>query len=252
MGLVSWSATAAVEVSLVIPAFNEVERLGENLGLIVDFLEQGRESYEVIVVDDGSSDGTGQMVQARYGYHPHVRLWRHARNEGKGQAVKQGVLMARGTYVVFSDADLSVPVDTLPLFLDLLARHECDVAVGSRQSPGAVIEVPQPVYRRVLGGAYSRMSRGMLRLTVSDVTCGFKAFRGSVAKDLFTRQRLKDWSFDSEILFLARCRGYRVLEIPVRWRDDRATKVKLPRDIVRSLGGLMRIRLNALLGRYGA
>jgi glycosyltransferase involved in cell wall biosynthesis len=244
------SGIAAVEVSLVIPAFNEAARLGPSLEAVADFLARRHPSHEIIVVDDGSRDGTADLVERGYGRDSRVRLARHARNEGKGQAVKHGVLMARGSYVFFSDADLSVPVDTLPVFLEALSAGRCDVAVGSRQSPGAVIEVPQPAYRRLLGDGYSRLSRAMLRLPVSDVTCGFKGFRGEVARDLFSRQRLRDWSFDSEILYLARRRGYRVLEIPVRWRDDRATKVRLSRDIAGSFWGLVRIRAGAWLGRY--
>jgi dolichyl-phosphate beta-glucosyltransferase len=244
------SGTATVEVSLVVPAFNEAGRLGRSLDAIVDFLARRHPSHEIIVVDDGSRDGTADLVEGRYGRYPRLRLARHERNEGKGQAVKHGVLMARGAYVFFSDADLSVPVDALPTFLDALTAGRCDVAVGSRQRPGAVIEVPQPAYRRLLGEGYSRLSRAVLRLPVSDVTCGFKGFGGNVARDLFSRQRLRDWSFDAEILYLARCRGYRVLEIPVRWRDDRATKVRLSRDIARSFWGLVRIRAAASLGRY--
>jgi dolichyl-phosphate beta-glucosyltransferase len=241
---------SAVDVSLVVPAFNEAERLGRSLDVIVDFLASRHPAHEIIVVDDGSRDGTGELVERRSGRDGRLRLARLRRNEGKGQAVKQGVLMARGAYVFFSDADLSVPVDTLSVFLEALSADRCDVAVGSRQSPGAVIEVPQPAYRRLLGEGYSRLSRAMLRLPVSDVTCGFKGFRGGVARDLFSRQRLRDWSFDSEILYLARSRGYRILELPVRWRDDRASKVRLSRDVARSFWGLVRIRVAASLGRY--
>jgi dolichyl-phosphate beta-glucosyltransferase len=238
------------EVSRVIPAFNETARLGRNLDVILSFLRGQGPSWEVIVVDDGSSDGTAGLVEARYGAEAAVRLWRHARNEGKGLAVKQGVLMARGAWVFFSDADLSVPIDALPVFLEALATRRCDVVVGSRQRPGAVIEVWQPTYRRLLGGGYSWLARTLLGLPVSDVTCGFKGFRRDVARDLFARQQLRDWSFDAEILYLARSRGYRILELPVRWRDDPASKVRLRRDIVRSLWGLVRIRVHGWLGRY--
>jgi glycosyltransferase involved in cell wall biosynthesis len=240
--------SAPVAVSLIIPAFNERARLGKNLDRIVAFLRAQPYASEVIVVDDGSHDGTGEWVEAHHAGGV-VQLCRLPANRGKGEAVRQGMFLGRGHHLCFSDADLSVPIESLPVFLSRLAEG-ADVAIGSRRAPGAVIEVPQPRYREALGQAYTGMARAMLGLSVSDVTCGFKGFRRSVARDVFRHQRLRDWGFDAEILYIARLRGYRVSEVPVRWRNDGATRVRLPRDVVRSLVGLVRIRAYAARGRY--
>jgi dolichyl-phosphate beta-glucosyltransferase len=237
------------DVSLVIPAFNEEARLGQTLGRILAFLRSQPDTYELIVVDDGSRDRTAELARAYAAAWDGIRVHRLPRNRGKGAAVRHGMLAAHGELVFFSDADLSVPIEALPTFLQSL-ENGGDVAIGSRQKRGAVIEVHQPLARELLGKAYSRLARGVLGTAVSDFTCGFKGFRGAVARDLFTRQRLAGWSFDAEILYLARRLGYRIVEIPVRWHNDGATTVRLPTDILTSLVGLLTIRPRDYLGRY--
>lgn len=239
----------AVYLSLIIPAFNEEGRIGTSLEQILRFLKSQQHSYEVIIIDDGSCDGTRVFVNDRFGKEPQVRLYSQPVRRGKGAAVQLGMLKARGQYVFFSDADLSVPIEQLPAFISRLQDH-CDAAIGTRQTIGARIEVRQPRLREWMGKVFTMLSNMLLGLRHSDLTCGFKGFRREVARELFSRQHLYNWSFDSEILYLAKIRGYRVAEVPVTWRNDAASKVKLSRDIMSSFVGLLSVRLNHYLGRY--
>jgi dolichyl-phosphate beta-glucosyltransferase len=236
-------------ISLIIPAFNEEKRIGQSLDRILSFLRGQPYLFEVIVVDDGSQDRTAEVVRSCCQADVTIRIERQPRNLGKGEAIRRGMLLGSGKYLFFSDADLSVPIETLPNLLSSLEK-DADVAVGSRRTAGAVIEVHQPLYRELMGKVFTRLSNLILGLHVSDFTCGFKGFRREAARELFSRQRLGDWSFDAEILYLAQLRAYRVQEIPVVWRDDRATKVRLARDVISSFVGLLKIRLNHCLGKY--
>lgn len=235
-------------VSLIIPAFNEEARIRESLNLILSFFRSQSYRSEIIIVDDGSQDRTVDLVQKHYSKEG-VRIYRQPGNMGKGEAVKRGMTLAAGKYLFFSDADLSVPIEALPVFLAEL-ETQCDIAIGTRRRPGARIEIHQPPYREFMGAVYTKLSSWILNLKVSDVTCGFKGFRSEVARDLFPRQRLKNWSFDAEILYLARIGRYRISEIPVHWRNDERTKVKLWRDSAGSFFGLLQILFHAFRGAY--
>lgn len=241
--------TAQVYLSLIIPAFNEESRIGKSLDRILRFLESQPYSSEVIIVDDGSQDRTGELVREGFGNHPKIRIYQQSQNLGKGEAVKRGMLLGNGKYLFFSDADLSVPIETLPDFLTHLEK-QFDVAIGTRQISGAAIEVHQPLYREFLGRTYTRISNRLLGLQVSDFTCGFKGFRREAARDLFLQQQLKNGSFDAEILYLAQLKGFRVREVAVTWRNDPATKVRLWRDTFMSFLGLLQIRFYNSQGRY--
>lgn len=238
-----------IYLSLILPAFNEEARIGKNLGRLLSFLRSQSYASEVIIVDDGSRDRTAGVVQEIGRESNSLRILRNDNNLGKGGAVRAGMLEGKGRFLFFSDADLSVPIEILPDFLAELENH-CDVAIGTRQKAGARIEIHQPFYREFMGKVYTRLSNWILGLHASDFTCGFKGFRQEVARELFSRQRLRRWSFDSEILYLARLKGYRVLEIPVTWSDDRDSKVRIWRDVISSFLGLVRIRLYHILGRY--
>jgi len=229
-----------VYLSLIIPAFNEEMRIAGSLDRILKFLKGRPYTFEIIIIDDGSKDRTVELVKSRFGQHSEVRI-NQQQNLGKGKAVQQGMLLANGKYLFFSDADLSVPIETLSLFLSHLEK-DSDIVIGTRQKAGATIEIHQPLIREFLGKVYTKLSNWILGLRFSDFTCGFKGFRKEAAKDLFSRQQLSNWSFDAEILYLAHLKGYKVSEISVHWRNDEQTKVRLWRDIISSFFGLLQIR----------
>jgi glycosyltransferase involved in cell wall biosynthesis len=240
---------AAPWLSVIVPAYNEAVRIAPTLETIRDYL--GAQSYaaELLVIDDGSDDGTFQVVCETARQWPlAMRAFRYQPNAGKGYALKYGVAQACGEYLLCCDADLSVPIDHTAAFLTRLVAG-ADVIIGSRKLPGAQIDVRQPWLRERLGAGFTRLVRWLIA-DVSDATCGFKAFRSAAARDLFARVRLADWSFDAEVLYLARALGYRLGEEPVRWRNRPGTKVRLRRDVLRALAGLSRIRLTAARGGY--
>jgi len=240
-----------VSLSLIVPAYNEAARIARPLGEMGAYLGAQAFSSEIVVVDDGSRDRTAPIVREVAARLPvPVRLIQYDRNRGKGYALKVGFASARGERLLFTDCDLATPLsETGRLLAALDAGY--DFAIGSRKMEGAEITVHQPWLRESMGRVFTGIVR-ILIADVSDVTCGFKAFRGDVGRDIFSRIRVDDWSFDAELLLIAKRLGYRLQEVPVRWEDQAGTKVNLFRDVVNSLVGLGRIRANALLGRYAA
>jgi len=243
--------SAPALLSVVVPAYNEGARIPATLRAISDHFASAPFPVELIVVDDGSRDDTCAVVRA---IAPQlsvpVTLLRYAPNRGKGHALKVGFAATKGDRILFSDADLSTPIDEADRFLAALDAG-ADVAIGSRKSARARIEVRQPWLRETLGKGFTWLVR-RLAADVSDATCGFKAYRGDAGRALYARMRVFDWSFDAEMLLVGARLGLRLVEVPVRWRDQAGTKVDLRRDVLRSLQGLARIRVNALRGRYDA
>lgn len=241
-------------LSVVIPVFNEEVRLRETLAAVGRHLtrlagERAIGGFEIVVSDDGSRDRSVAIAEEAARDLP-IRLARGERNQGKGAAVRRGMLAATGDPVFFFDADLSTPLDEMARFLDALAAG-ADVVIGTRKHREAQIVRPQPWHRVHLGLAYTRLTNLLLGLSISDFTCGFKAFRAAAAREIFTRQRLERWSFDAEILFLAVRRRLRVVEIPVRWADRPDSRVQVGSAIVRSFLELLEIRRRAARGDYG-
>ena len=185
------------------------------------------------------------MVSRIGAAEPRVRQIRNGRNRGKGASVREGVLSARGEYIFFMDADLSVSIDQIDCALDVMRRGDVPILIGSRRVKGARIETHQPALREYLGRGFTYLARLVLSARIADFTCGFKGFRRDDARLLFSVQHCDDWAFDAEILYLARLLGRPVYQYPVRWRDHRDSKVRLSRDIWRTLTSLIRIRLNA-------
>jgi len=232
-----------VYLSLIIPAYNEERRIAKSLKQILQYLETQPYASEVVIVNDGSVDRTVEVVRGICQGRDRVHILQNGKNIGKGGAVRSGMLQARGEFLFFTDADLSGPIETIGLFLTKL-EGGFDLAVGTREKKyGAIVEVHQPSYREFMGRVYTYLSNRILGLNISDVTCGFKGFRREVAQEIFSRQQLKNWRFDAEILYLAQLKGYRVMEVPVMWRDNRETKVRLWRDAIASFFGLFQIRL---------
>ncbi len=238
-----------VFLSVIVPAYNEEARLGQTLRQMLNYLQAHCSAYEVVVVDDGSADDTSGMARRFAADDERVRVIRTEMNWGKGHAVKQGMLTAAGELLLFSDADLSTPIEELDNFLSAFDEGY-DIVIGSRKLSGAQVQVHQKPLREWLGKGFTWLTNLLITGNISDVTCGFKAFRRPAARQIFSLQRIDDWSFDAEILFLAQKFKYRIKEVPVRWRNDPRTKVNLLRDIVRSFVGLVRIRWNDWQGKY--
>jgi dolichyl-phosphate beta-glucosyltransferase len=235
-------------LSLVIPVYNEEKRIGSSLSEIIAYFQRNGYSYELIVVDDGSTDRTVEIVKELIAGIQSGRLL-CARHGGKGAAVRKGVLNAKGQYVFFTDADLSTPIAELDKFLEQL-NQGYKVVIGSRKMTGANVEVHQSWLRESMGKVFTWLTNVILTKNISDVTCGFKGFSRPVAQEVFSRQQVNNWSFDAEILFLVQQYGYLIKEIPVRWRNDPATRVNLLKDTVRSFLGLLKIRANDWRGKY--
>jgi dolichyl-phosphate beta-glucosyltransferase len=237
------------QLSVVIPVYNETHRLSRTFLQFVDFFRTQDYSYEFVIVDDGSTDGTAALARQLMDGVSNVRILEERPNRGKGRAVKVGMLAARGEIVLFCDADLSTPLSELDKFWEWFDKGY-DVVIGSRKMPGANIQRHQPLWRESLGKVFTWLTNTVATKDISDVTCGFKCFTHQAAQQLFSRSVVDDWSFDAEVLFIAQRLGYRIKEVPVRWHDEPGTKVRLLKDALRSLRGLATIRLNALGGRY--
>ncbi|MDA1183137.1 MAG: glycosyltransferase family 2 protein [Acidobacteria bacterium] len=229
-------------MSIIIPAYNEALRIEETLRTVESFLALQTYRSEVIVIDDGSTDATAALLDDYSKHRPSVRVLRHQSNTGKGASVRTGVLAARGRYVFFMDADLSVPITELTGALTALADGDAPIVIGSRKVQGARIEQRQPWLREILGHGFTWFTGLLLWRTIVDFTCGFKGFRRDEAMAIFSRQRCNDWAFDAEVLYLARLMGMSVHQYPVRWSHRSNSRVRFPRDIYQTLGALISIR----------
>ena len=238
------------DLSIIIPAYNEERRLPKALDRIGAYLNARPWRSEIIVVDDGSSDATAKLVESYRDKYPGLRLISNGRNRGKGFSVRHGILEARGEIVLFTDADLSTPIEEADKLLVALREKHFDAAIGSRAADRSLIEVHQSAFREQAGILFNLLVRWITGTGFSDTQCGFKAFRRERAGILFKQQRIERFGFDPEILFLAKRHGLRVAEIPVRWSHDSATKVHVIADGIRMFFELLVVRWNALRGLY--
>jgi dolichyl-phosphate beta-glucosyltransferase len=236
--------------SIVIPAYNEGERLHASLEKVMRYADQQRWDAEVIVVNDGSRDNTAQVVEQMSQRYPAVRLIENPGNRGKGYSVRHGMLNARGDLLLFSDADFSSPIEEAPKLFAALQRG-ADVAIGSRWLARETQTQRQSLFRQLIGRVFNLLLRAVLGLDFSDTQCGFKAFTASAAQLLFPQQRIERWGFDPELLFLAVRAGLTVREVPVFWAHDHRTKLRPVKDGARMFLELLRIRWYAVTGRYG-
>jgi dolichyl-phosphate beta-glucosyltransferase len=231
----------SIELSLVIPALNEAGRLPAYLDAIAEYLPSAiRGRYEVLVVDDGSCDGTDRLVMRRAEIWPELALLRHPVNRGKGAAVRTGMLASRGRVVLFADADGACPIGEEAL-LRAAIENGADLAVGSR-TMALASECDRPPHRRLVAAAFTTLRQTLLPLPVQDTQCGFKMFRGDVGRRLFESVVESGYLFDLEILVLAARCGHRIDEVPVRWTEQPGSKVSLVRDSWRMIRGLLRLR----------
>jgi glycosyltransferase involved in cell wall biosynthesis len=235
-------------VSIVIPAYNEAERIGDSIRKVNEYVRQSRLPIEVIVVDDGSIDSTRDIVRANS--QGSLRLITNAENQGKGYSVRQGMVNATGTWVLFTDADLSAPIEELQKLFDVAIKEDADIVIGSRAVDRSYIEKHQKRFRELGGIFFNVMVRLLLGLKLSDTQCGFKLFKRERTKAVFEKQTTHRFGFDPEILFIAAKRGLKIREVPVRWSHSEGSKVSFLRDGTRMFADLVRIRWNYVLGRY--
>jgi glycosyltransferase involved in cell wall biosynthesis len=234
-------------LSIIIPAYNEESRLPRTLEQVFHFLGKQSFSFDVIVVENGSTDRTFEVVQEFAVRHKNLRVI-HNEERGKGGAVQRGVREATGKYVFICDADLSMPVEEISKFLPPVLT-DFDIAIGSREAPGAV-RYNEPYYRHLTGRVFNTLIRWMVLPRLQDTQCGFKCLRAEVARDIFPFQTLTGWAFDVELLYIARRHGYEILEIPIDWYFNADSKVRVLRDSWRMFVDLLVIRRNARLGLY--
>ena len=234
-------------LSIVIPAYNEEERIVPTIGAIAAHVAGMGFPWELIIADDGSRDQTATLVEGLELVN--LRLLRAEKNGGKGSAVRRGVLAAQGRYILFDDADNSTPIEELGKLLPTLEQQGYDIAVGSRAASGSE-EAHRTLLRRTLSGGLRLMVRYLFRIGVRDTQCGFKLFTRTSAHRLYAAQTIDGFSFDLEILYLAARLGYRVAEVPVSWIDAPGSKVDTTREIQRFLRDLLRIKWNDLRGVY--
>jgi dolichyl-phosphate beta-glucosyltransferase len=240
---------SAPELSIIIPAYNEENRLPRALHLIGEYLAARPPlTAEILVVDDGSTDGTARVVEQWRQRMPNLRLISNGRNRGKGFSVKHGMLEARGRIAMFTDADLSAPIEEADKLFRAL--ENADFAIGSRALDRSLISVRQSLLRENAGIIFNGIVRVMTEVQFEDTQCGFKAFLRERSRIIFEQQRIEGFGFDPEILYLAWRHGLRGAEVPVRWAHDPATRVHVVRDSVRMFADLFVIRWNWLMGRY--
>jgi dolichyl-phosphate beta-glucosyltransferase len=238
-----------IAYSIVIPAYNEGERLAATLEQVLAYVHQQQWNVEIIVVNDGSVDGTVKIVREYADKDPAVRLLENHGNRGKGYSVANGLMNARGDIVVFSDADLSSPIEEMPKLLGALEAG-ADVAIGSRWLNPALQTRRQSLHRQLFGRIFNLLLRALLGVKFKDTQCGFKAFTRRAVRKIVPLQRIERWGFDPELLFLARKFDCRVDEVAVLWADQGGSRLQPLADGMRMFQELMRIRWYDLTGRY--
>jgi dolichyl-phosphate beta-glucosyltransferase len=242
------ASVAPLDLSIIIPAFNEETRLPRAIAGLRSYLDASAHGTEVLIVENGSADRTFQIAGEAADADDRFRVL-HLPQRGKGRAIREGVRASRGRSIVLCDADFSMPVEEILVLLN--AVHDgADVVIGSREAPGAH-RIGEPAHRHLMGRVFNWLVRVVAVPGIEDTQCGFKAFRGEVARDLFARQRIDGWAFDVEVLFLAARRGYTIREVPITWRYDPSSRVRPVRDTIAMMRELVAIRRNAMRGLYG-
>ena len=233
-----------LSLSIVIPAYNEEGRLPATLDTILVYIDRTGQRAEIIVVDDGSTDRTAAIVQGYGKQHPFIRLLQNPGNRGKGYAVRHGMLAATGDWLLLSDADLSAPIEELETLRVAAERHAAVIAIGSRALDRSLIDVRQPAFREYSGRVFNLFMRFSTGLPFMDTQCGFKLYRRPEAREIFSRQTLDGFSFDVEDLMIAKARGLKVIEVPVRWSNVEGSKVDMSQGL-KSFLDVLRIRWNS-------
>jgi glycosyltransferase involved in cell wall biosynthesis len=235
--------------SIVIPAYNERARIPATLRAVVECIRTRGWSAEVVVVNDGSRDGTDEVVKAFAAQAREVRMLENPGNRGKGYSVRNGLLHSLGNVVMFTDADLSAPIEEAEGLFNAISEG-ADIAIGSRWLERTRQTIRQPLYRQFFGRCFNGVTRLVMGLHFADTQCGFKAFTRAAAQTVFQLQTIDRWGFDPEILFIALKRNFKIVEVPVSWAHDERTRISYLKDGMRMLQDIAQVRWNALLGRY--
>ncbi|MGB3056575.1 MAG: dolichyl-phosphate beta-glucosyltransferase [Candidatus Omnitrophota bacterium] len=236
-------------LSVIIPSYNEERNIVSTLSEIAEYLGKKDFSYELILIDDGSEDPTVRSSREFENKISNFQLIESKPNRGKGYVLKKAMMKARGEYVMFMDADNSTSIYELDKFLPYL-EEGYDAVIASRRIKGAEVVVPESVLRVLMGNVYILLSRIIFKLRVNDINCGFKAYRRDAARKIFSLQKMNDWSFDTELIFLIHKFGMRVKEVPVKWAHKYTSKVKPFRAGIQSFLSLLKIKLSDLKGDY--
>lgn len=233
-------------LSVVIPAYNEKQRIKNTIDIVLKYLNKKKIKFEIIIVDDGSNDNTVDEVKKFKGKN--IRIIKNGRNYGKGYTVRNGILNSKYEYVLFSDADLSTPINMLERFENYIKDY--DVIIGSRALSESDIQIKQPFYREFMGKMFNKIVRLFTVRGIKDTQCGFKLFKTDVAKRIFNKATLNGFGFDVEILYIAKLNRIKVAEVPVVWKNSRLSKVRPIKDSVRMFEDLFLIMSNKARGRY--
>lgn len=240
------------ELSIIIPAFNEANRIKNTLLVIRDFLEEQKINAEIIVVNDGSTDKTSEVVEKFKKKMPDLKLINLTKNSGKGFAVRKGVEAGNGKLILFADADNSTPIEEFDKLLNRMKETSAKIAIGSRYLHDSNIQIKQPTYRILMGRVGNFLIRLVLIDSIKDTQCGFKLFENHVAKEIFSFQKIKRFAFDMEALVIANNMDYKIVEVPVSWFNSPESRVRPIRDSLRTLRDLVYIKLNLWSGRYSS
>ena len=237
-------------ISIVVPAYNEERRLPATLDSLLAYLGARDWPWEIVIVNDGSKDGTAAVAAKYAAKNACIRLLENPGNRGKGYSVRHGMLEAKGDWILFTDSDLSAPIEELDKLMAAAEERKARVAIGSRALDRGLIEVHQSAFREVAGRIFNLLMRAATGLAFSDTQCGFKLFEHVAASEIFRRQTIERWGFDAELLFIARRLGYKTIEVPVRWSHAEGTKVSMFGDSLNMFLDLLRIRRNQFRGLY--
>ena len=235
-------------ISIIIPVFNEENRIRKSLDEIFIFMKTFNQETELVIVDDGSWDSTPKILEeykAKFG----LKVVTLKNNQGKGAAIRNGIGKSAGEKILFTDIDLSVPISFLQSF-NAAMTGEIDIVIGSREHPQSEIVIKQFWLRELAGYSFTVLTNAVLQIGASDFTCGFKMFRREAARKIFAKQLINRWTFDAETLFLAKKYEFEVKEMPVVWKHSEGSKVRFPQDLIESFFALLQIRINDWMGKY--
>lgn len=228
-------------LSIIIPAFNEEERIGKTLSTILSYFRKNLNEFEIVVVDDGSSDRTTDVAKNFQKKNPEIKLLVNEKNQGKGFSVRRGALFSTKDYVLFSDADLSTPIEEIEK-LSLFAS-ENTIVIGSRGLKDSEILLHQPLYRELMGRCFNKIVQTLVLKGISDTQCGFKLFHRKAIEEIFPLLKLKGFSFDVELIYISMKKNFKIVEVPVRWINDRQSKVHPVKDSLKMLLEIFKIRM---------